>query len=98
MRARDQSTDEQNNAAGGAERRQLDIGDGKVVNASIAVRLFKQGHQLYGYLQFKHDYKTVTRYVGQVSAKTKAESLAIGWRMVREKKIAEANGWKWAVR
>lgn len=96
MRARDQSTNEQDEAAGGSERRQLYIEDGKLVNASISVRLFKQGHQHYAYLQFKHDYKTVTRYVGQVSAGSKAESLAIGWRMVREKKIAESNGWRWA--
>ena len=90
------STEEQDRAAGGAERRQLAVLDGAVVQASVAVRTFKKSRQLYGYLQFKHCGKTVTRYIGKVTAETRAEALGIGWGALRTRRIAEANGWRWA--
>jgi hypothetical protein len=90
------STKVQDKAAGGATRRQLRVEDGAIVVASVSVRSFKRSKQLYGYLQFKLDNKTVTRYIGNVSADSKFESLAKGWRTVRTRRIAEANGWTWA--
>ena len=89
------STEEQDKAAGGAMRRQLRVEDGAIVVASVSVRTFKKSKQLYGYLQFKLDNKTVTRYIGNVSADSKFESISKGWRAVRKMRLAEANGWAW---
>ena len=88
-------TIEQDTAAGGLAQRQLRLNDGVIVVASISVRSFKRSHQLYGYLQFKRDKKTVTRYVGNVTAETKLEALVIGWRKLREMHLVEENGWMW---
>lgn len=85
----------QDEAAGGAEKRHLLLADGSVVLASINVRSFRRAKQLYGYLQFKHMGKTVTRYVGSVTADSKQKSLELGWALVRTKQTAEANGWTW---
>jgi hypothetical protein len=93
------SPEEQDQAAGGKECRELRLGDGTVVTASIAIRTFiKTPNQSYGYLQFKVLGKTVTKYVGRVTADTRAASLRIGWAMVRQRKLAQANGWQWVRR
>jgi hypothetical protein len=89
------STESQNVAAGGIERRQLRLGDGSIACAFVSVRTFKIGYQSYGYLQFRHQGKTVTRYIGQISAGSREESLVLGWQKLRSQKIAEQNGWKW---
>ncbi|WP_411834008.1 hypothetical protein [Pseudoxanthomonas mexicana] len=89
------STEAQDKAAGGAKRRQLRVEDGAIVVASVSVRAFKRSKQLYGYLQFKLNNKTVTRYIGNVSSDSKLESISKGWRAVRKMRIAETNGWTW---
>ena len=66
---------EQDEAAGGPERRELRLADGTVVTASVAARHYSRSHQLYGYLQFKAHGKTVTKYIGRVTAESRAESL-----------------------
>lgn len=82
-------------AAGGQGKRRLHVSDGVEVTASVAVRRYKKTVQEYGFLQFKHDGKTVTRYLGKVTAPSKLEALTKGWELVMEKQTAEANGWSW---
>jgi hypothetical protein len=89
------STEEQNKAAGGAHRRLLLTQDASTVIASTSIRSFTKSKQLYAYLQFKLNGKTITRYIGNVSAADKATSLGIAWETVRKKRIAEAHGWTW---
>ena len=74
---------EQDEAAGGPERRELRLADGTVVTASVAARHYSRSHQLYGYLQFKAHGKTVTKYIGRVTAESRAESLRLGWELLR---------------
>lgn len=90
---------EQDEAAGDPKRRELRLADGTVVIASIAVRRFASNspHQQYGYLQFKVAGKTVTKYVGRVTAESRSESLRIGWALVRTRKLAESYGWTWVI-
>lgn len=90
------STQEQDAAAGGSTLRYLSIEEGAVVRVAVAVRSFKRClHQQYAYLQFKHQGKTVTKYIGKVTSETSAESLIKGWKMLRERNLVEKFGWSW---
>lgn len=90
---------EQDLAAGGLALRELRLADGTVVVASVAARRYRRTpNQCYGYLQFKAHGKTVTKYIGRVTAGTKEESLRLGWELLRTRKLAEANGWAWAAK
>ena len=86
---------EQDEAVGGPERRELRLIDGTVATASVAVRSYPRSHQLYGYLQFKAHGKTVTKYIGRVTAESRAESLRLGWELLRSRKLVESFGWSW---
>lgn len=87
---------EQDDAAGGGDYRQLQVEDGSVAIASVAVRKYaRTPTRQYGYLQFKAFGKTVTKYIGIVTADSKKESLEIGWRLLRQRQIVETCGWKW---
>lgn len=89
---------EQDDAAGGAKRRELRLADGKIVMASVAVRRYASTpNQCYGYLQFKAHGKTITKYIGRVTAKSRDESLRLGWDLLRSRKLAESFGWSWLV-
>ncbi len=90
--------EEQDAAAGGPGARMLRVEDGTIVMASVSVRsylAYRKSHQLYGYLQFKTGGKTITRYIGKVTADDRSASLKLGWMLLRHRKIAEHNGWAW---
>ena len=53
---------------------------------------------MYGYLQFKAHGKTVTKYIGRVTAESRAESLRLGWELLRSRKLVESFGWSWVVK
>ncbi len=90
---------EQDEAAGGPERRELRLVDGTIVMASVAARRYaRTPNQCYGYLQFKTHGKTVTKYIGRVTAESRAESLRLGWELLRSRKLAESFGWSWIVK
>lgn len=90
---------EQDEAAGGRGRRELRLVDGTVVTASVAARRYALSpNQCYGYLQFKVHGKTVTKYIGRVTSGSKAESLRLGWELLKSKKLAESFGWTWVVK
>ncbi|MGE0106578.1 MAG: hypothetical protein AB7S53_06365 [Thiomonas sp.] len=90
---------EQDLAAGGPARRELRLTDGTVVVASVAARRYRRTpNQCYGYLQFKAHGKTVTKYIGRVTAETKEESLRLGWDLLHTRNLAEANGWAWVTK
>ena len=87
---------EQDEAAGGPERRELRLADETIVMASVAARRYaRTPNQCYGYLQFKAHGKTVTKYIGRVTAESRAESLRLGWELLRSRKLVESFGWSW---
>ena len=91
--------EEQNLAAGGNKKRLLRILSGKVVTVSVAVRNFpKNGIKKYAYIQYKTESKTFTKYIGPVGGNTQLESIAIGWNILKEKKIAESLNYHWVER
>ena len=90
---------EQDEAAGGPERRELRLVDGTIVMASVAARRYaRTPNQCYGHLQFKTHGQTVTKYIGRVTAESRAESLRLGWELLRSRKLAESFGWSWIVK
>jgi len=87
---------EQDEASGGRQYRELRLEDGTVVVVSVAARRYaRTPDQSYGYLQFKTNGKTVTKYIGRVTAESRAESLRMGWELLRSRKLAESFGWSW---
>lgn len=48
-------------------------------------------------LRFKWGGGTVQRPVGIVKTAPRAEALKLGWGMIRDKRIAENEGWTWVV-
>lgn len=87
---------QQDNAAGGSHLRDLRMPDGTVVRASVSVRRFaRTQRQQYAYLQFKYQSKTVTRYIGKVTSEKPEDALSKGWALLKSRKLAEENGWKW---
>ena len=90
---------EQDEAAGGHECRQLRLADGTIVTASVAARRFARTRtQCYAYIQFKVHGKTVTKYVGRGTADSRAESLRLGWSLLRSRNLVESFGWDWVKR
>lgn len=90
---------EQDDAAGGRGARELLLPGGVVAIASVSIRQFRRTPtRRYAYLQFKHEGKTVTRYIGLVSAASREESLQEGWATLRRRQLVEAYGWQWVGR
>lgn len=89
-------TEEQNLAAGGNTKRLLRILNGKIVTVSVAVRNTpKNAKNKYAYMHYKTESKTFTKYIGPVGGSTHLESIAIGWKFLREKKIIESLNYQW---
>jgi DNA mismatch endonuclease (patch repair protein) len=53
--------------------------------ASISLKPVPGGRRVYAYLRYKDQMRTVTRYVGDASAMTREEALALGWTAAFEK-------------
>lgn len=90
-----QATLEQDTAAGGAELRKIRTKAGDVATISLAVS--PSGPPFRVTLRFKVGGATVQRPVGTVSGSTRTEVLQKGWKLIREAKIVESNGWQWIV-
>jgi len=90
---------EQDLASGGRDQRDLQVQVDSVVTASVSVRQFKASpNQRYAYLQFKYEGKTVTKYIGRVTAESRAESLRIGWALLRKRKLVKQFDWNWVAK
>lgn len=69
---------EQDAAAGGRSARQVELPDGRVAHASIELKR-PQGRRVYAYLRWHQDGRTVTRYLGEVTAEDRHTALRRGW-------------------
>ncbi|MFI0354378.1 very short patch repair endonuclease [Actinomadura sp. 9N407] len=79
------STAEQDRAAGGRERRLVDLGDGLTACASVELKLFDKRRRIRSYLRWSDRGKTKNKYLGEVDKDTRAENLAEGWRLAAAK-------------
>lgn len=91
-------TEAQDRAAGGPQMRKICLPDGSIATASVSVQVFPNGYQQWGYLRFKSGGKNRRFYLGNVSAESQDESLAIGWKLARDKRVIEREGLKWVAR
>ena len=77
-------TTEQDASAGGRKNRVVTTTDGRRLLASIALKRVKSPYRAWAYLRYK-DRRTVTRYIGNATADTRAEALEIAWRIVHSR-------------
>ncbi|GCD99324.1 very short patch repair endonuclease [Embleya hyalina] len=71
---------EQDRAAGGIQRRAVNLGDGNFARASIALKVYPKTRRIRAYLRWSDQGRTRTRYVGEVDQPTRAANLAQAWR------------------
>ena len=88
------ASSEQNTAAGGAQLRKMRTKSGDVVTVSLAVSNSESGRVI---LRFKWGGGTVQRPVACVKASSRLEALKLGWKIIREEKIVEKEGWSWVM-
>ncbi|MCF0093111.1 very short patch repair endonuclease [Micromonospora sp. MH99] len=72
---------EQDRAAGGPERRWVDLGDGRQARASVELKLLPKTRRIRAYLRWSDNGRSPTRYLGEVEYTTRAENLTEGWRL-----------------
>jgi len=70
---------EQDEAAGGREKRRVHLGHGGTALASIELK-FLGGRRIYAYVRYMKDGRTVSCYVGEAEGKTREERLQAAWR------------------
>src|SRR5690606_9946967 len=90
--------EEQDRAAGGRTNRYIATSSGRLVLASICLRVPPKSRRIYAYLRWPEGRKTREKYVGQVSGQTRDENLAAAWQRALAKKMltAETDETSWA--
>lgn len=81
---------EQDRAAGGTDRRWVDLGDGRQARASVALKLLPRTRRIRAYLRWSDRGKSPTRYLGEVGYETRVRNLEEGWRLAHEKGLLVA--------
>jgi DNA mismatch endonuclease (patch repair protein) len=82
---------EQDQAAGGRERRLVSLPSGKVATASITLTRLGGSTALYAYLRVRIGGRDISRYVGAVSADVRDEALAHAWQIVHRQGLLDAS-------
>ena len=83
---------EQDAAAGGREKRMVRLPGGKTARASIELKEFtRTPGRTWAYLRYSVGGKTVTVYVGNVTAPSRAEALKLAWQLARSKGLLHAS-------
>jgi DNA mismatch endonuclease (patch repair protein) len=84
----DQSTSpasEQDSAAGGHDRRVIELRDGRTALASISLRVYKKSRRIRAYLRWSEQGRTRETYLGEVDGETRDENLRAAWRFAHER-------------
>lgn len=89
-RSRQAASLEQDRAAGGPDRRWIDLNDGRQARASVELKLLPKTRRIRAYLRWSDMGRSPTRYLGEVEHATRAENLAEGWRMAWARGILAA--------
>ncbi|TLQ48346.1 very short patch repair endonuclease [Streptomyces marianii] len=74
---------EQDRAAGGRNRRMVDLGDGRFARASIELKLLPRTRRIRAYLRWSDKGRSPAEYVGEVTNDTRSANLAQAWGMAR---------------
>jgi DNA mismatch endonuclease (patch repair protein) len=74
---------EQDIAAGGRNKRLVDLGDGRSAIASVALKVYPNTRRIRAVLRWSQDGKSPERYLGEVEYSTRASNLADAWQRAR---------------
>lgn len=80
-------TAEQDRAAGGNDRRNVDLGDGRSAQASVALKVLPNTRRIRAYLRWSDNGKSPATYLGEVAETTRARNLAAAWRLAFEQEL-----------
>jgi DNA mismatch endonuclease (patch repair protein) len=80
---------EQDEAAGGRERRVVRLSDGGTATASVRLLLFDKARRIYAYLHFSHEGHKISKYIGEATADSRGDALRIGWQTARRKGLLD---------
>jgi DNA mismatch endonuclease (patch repair protein) len=83
LRSGTSASGEQDAAAGGFYRRQVRVSDTETATGSIEIKAPPPGNRRWAYLRYSLGGKTINKYVGRVTATTRAEQLRQAWELVR---------------
>lgn len=90
---------EQDRAAGGNDRRLIDLGDGRTAQASVELKVLPRTRRIRAYLRWSDRGKSPAKYLCEVTETTRAANLAAAWRIAFEQELLiapeEPNG-SWA--
>jgi DNA mismatch endonuclease, patch repair protein len=75
---------EQDHAAGGHDRRVIELRDGRTALASISLRLYKKSRRIRAYLRWSEQGRTRETYLGEVDGETREDNLRSAWRFAHE--------------
>lgn len=95
-RSRKAARAEQDRAAGGSEGRLVDLGANRVATGSVELKLYPKTRRIRAYLRWHHDGATHASYLGEVDADTRAENLALAWKVARSKGLLHDATDSWA--
>lgn len=87
------ATFQQDQAAGGIQRRKMRIRSGEVFTVSLSVSGAKSPYRVI--LRFKNGGTTIQRPVGSIDADSPFDALTLGWVKIREEKLIDQYGWSW---
>lgn len=80
-RSRQAVAAEQDRAAGGRDRRLVEVETGLFARASVELKLLPNTRRVRAYLRWSDRGRSPSRYLGEVSHATRAENLAEGWNL-----------------
>lgn len=86
------ATIDQDQAAGGIDRRKLKIKSGDIVSVSLITRGTKSPYRVV--MRFKSAL-TIQREVGRFEASSPSEAIKLAWKAIRPQKVVEREGWQW---
>lgn len=79
---------EQDQAAGGHDRRVVPLDNGRIALGSVALRLFPNARRVRAYLRWSDKGRTREKYLGEVDRATRMENLQQAWSLARQQGIA----------
>lgn len=74
--------EEQDQAAGDRQHREVRLADGRTSLASVELKRFAKGRRVYAYLRWTENGRTVNRYIGDVTTQSRQNALRRAWKMV----------------
>jgi len=77
-------TAEQDRAAGGRDRRLIDLGDGRTARASVELKVLPKTRRIRAYLRWSDGGKSPEVYLGEVCETTRAHNLTVAWNLAFE--------------